>query len=488
MGKKLKIYNTHIEVSPYEYGDSPKIEKMLSRWDDATFKYEPVAYFIHNSTLFLPRGISVELLAREFDTIPINSRKCDDYGFLEKHYDVLFKPKSLMQVNGIKFLTSKDEYAYSIRYSQYGLNLDTGDGKTFTTVYSILELNYRAIIIVNQNRIKKQWIDTFKNMTNFPESKLLDISGSKDIEDILDDKHGDKEIFLTTHQTIESFARKYDWDDVSKFFNKIRVAIKVVDESHKFFKNTLMIDYFSNTLKSFYLTATFDRSDRRESQIYKKAFQSLVRFGEETINYDEKRRHINFVVVYFRSKPLYGIPPIVRTGYGFSAYKYIDYELSEENRSLMKVLNYILDNISKMEGRTLITSPKIESAEIISDYIREEKHIPCWTIHSHNDEEDNNIAKKSGKIISSTIKSIGVGTDIIGLRNFIELEPMGSKVVASQAIGRLREFKSNNDEDYDTYFWYPVDLTIKDSVNFLERILPMAKKKCKKIIIMKVEV
>ena len=81
-----------------------------------------------------------------------------------------------------------------------------------------------------------------------------------------------------------------------------------------------MIDNFSNCYKTFYLTATFVRSDPTDVNLYKKAFSSLTRFGEETTNYKDKRKHTHFVVCYFKSQPEYGILPNIKTNYGFSIF------------------------------------------------------------------------------------------------------------------------------------------------------------------------
>jgi superfamily II DNA or RNA helicase len=211
----------------------------------------------------------------------------------------------------------------------------------------------------------------------------------------------------------------------------MQVGIKVIDESHKFFENTFLIDCFSDCYKTYYLTATFSRSDQWEIPVYKRAFSSLTRFGEETIDYEEKRKHIKFVVMYFSSKPSYGLLPNIRTNYGFSAYKYIDYELSEENDSLMKLVYSILDKTRKLEGKTLIISPKIETVDIVANKVQEYMGEEVGRVYSKNTTEQNKEAL-SKNIISSTIKSVGEGVDIKGLRILINLEPVASKALADQ--------------------------------------------------------
>ena len=54
---------------------------------------------------------------------------------------------------------------------------------------------------------------------------------------------------MVNNQTLASYARTHGWEELRKFFIKIKVGIKVIDEAHKFFENTLMIDYFTFYVK-----------------------------------------------------------------------------------------------------------------------------------------------------------------------------------------------------------------------------------------------
>ena len=97
-------------------------------------------------------------------------------------------------------------------------------------------------------------------------------------------------------------------------------------------------------------------------------------------------------------------------------------------------------------------------------------------IFSDNTEEENN-ENKEYRYISSTIKSVGEGFDLPGLRVLINLEPIGSSILADQVQGRLREYNSTD----DTYLFYPVDLTIEECYNTSKRVVTAMKRKCKAI-------
>ena len=471
----VRVFHTHIEVYPYELGDCPEIEYMMSKYDAVTHQRIPVGLYIKSDILYLPRGFNTMLLEKYFKTEITLVRKCDDYCKISKGVP-LYKPKSKIQEQAINFLTSSEEYAYTARYSQLGLNIDTGDGKTYAAITAILKLKIRAIIITHRESLKTQWIKSFKEMTTLPDDRICNISGVEVMSKIMNGKVN-ADIYCVNHQTITTYASNNGWDSIRDFFKKIKVGIKVIDESHKFFESTLMIDNFSNIYKSFYLTATFTRSDVSEASIFKKSFSSLVRFGEETQNNEEKRKHITFILVYFKSKPEYGIAPNVKTNYGFSSYKYIDYELGEENKTLIKVLHRIIDETSHLEGKTMILSPKKDSVDYIAKDVSEYTGEEVGTIYSKNSISTNNENKNNKRYLSSTIKSSGEGTDIKGLRVLINLEPVASKGLADQVRGRLREY----DDEKDTFLFYPVDLTVEETCTMVKRILPVMRKKCKEI-------
>lgn len=471
---EIRVFHTHIEVYPYEKGDCPQIEKMQSKYNRSTHKYEPIGFFIQNDILYLPRGISSVILEKYFHNTPTLVTKYDDYSRIKKGTPK-YGPKSNIQKNAINFLAGEEDFAYSKRFSQLGLNLDQGDGKTYSAVCAILKMKLKAIIIVTQTKIKEQWKKTFESMTTFPMENSCDITGTDVMEKIMKGEIN-KEIYFVNHQTITSYARNHGWTAVRDFFKKIKVGIKVIDETHKFYYNIIMIDSFSNCYKTFYLTATFTRSDPSEIAIYKRSFSSLARFGEETTNSDEKRKHIIFVAVFYKSKPSFGVEPHVKTVHGFSDYMFIDYSLSEPNNSLRKVIYNILEETKQLSGKTLVLSPKTETVEILAEDIRERTGRDVGTIHSKNGKAKNK-ENEEKEIISSTLKSLGEGADIKGLRVLINTTPIGSKAIADQARGRLREYSP----DDDTFFFQLVDMAVPESHEMLKRIMPVMSKKCKQI-------
>lgn len=482
--KKIRVYHTHIEISPYELGENERFERMLSIWIDAEYRFDPIGYHVHNNILYIPRGVDTYILQKEFNSTPFIVRKPDEYEIITDRIDMKLPPKNRIQEESIDFLTGEGDFVNTTSYSQQALILDTGDGKTYTTTNAITKLKMKAIIITHQDKIKQQWIETFLSKTTVDKNRLINISGSDAIERIMKNRlEGD--FYFVNHQTLNSYGKHNGWDAIQKFFKKISVGVKVFDEAHLSFKNVLLIDFFTNTKKTFYLTANFGRSDSKEERLFKKCFASVYKFGEHTKNYEEKRKHIVYVPVLYQSNPSFNQLQMASNMYGFSVLGFIKYALYEDYDNTM-IHNFfeIFDIANRLEGKILITVPKIDDTKYIQDLIiKKYKNLnkTVMTINSKNSKEENDTAKIDADIICSTIKSCGTGVDIQGLRVVINLEPFSSNITTNQLSGRLREYS----EEKDTYFFDLIDTAFPTCERQYKTKLSYLKKKCKAIKVMK---
>lgn len=482
--KTIRVYHTHIEIFPYEKGENEKIERMLSIWVDAEFHYDPMGYFINNRILYVPRGFSIPILEKEFRSTAFVVKECDYYETV-KGVKMTTPPRDRIQEESIEFLTGEGMFKNSRAYSQQALILDTGDGKTYSTINGIVQLRMRAIIITHQDKIKQQWVNSYLNMTTATKNNLVNISNSGIIEKIMNDKI-DGDYFFVNHQTLKSYSKSHGYDGITNFFKKIKVGIKVYDEAHLSFRNILMIDAFTNVKKTFYLTANFDRSDSKEAVLFKKCFSSAYKFGEATKDYEEKRKHIIYVPVVYRSNPSQMQLQSAMNMYGFSVINFSKYALYEDpDRTMIRHFFKIFDKANTLDGKVLITVPKISDTDFIQTLI--EREYPnlgktIATINSKNTVE-NNKAARDADIICSTIRSCGTGVDIKGLRCVINLEPFSSNITANQLSGRLREYA----KDKDTYFFDLIDIAFPTCARQYKSKISKKSyltKKCKEIVVM----
>ena len=329
---------------------------------------------------------------------------------------------------------------------------------TFCVAYASTALNERTLIITPNESLKQQWIKTYNTMFDYRGKQLMNIAGSNIIEGIMDDNIDidNTDIFFVNHQTLRSYITSTNGYQFHNFMKKLKIGIKVYDESHMEFGNILLIDFFSNTNRTWYLTATFDRSDKTESVCFKRAFQSVEAYGDME-SAEVVRKHVIFHKVSFNSR----INPQQRAKLlsypGFSANKYGLYSIFEDkNETLYKVILEILKKTENVEGKTLIFVPLIDCVdEVVKKLKVDFPQKTCAAYHSKIPKDEKEIAEKKD-IIVSTIKSCGTGRDIKGLRVVICAEPVVSKVVIEQTIGRLREYSKTQ----DTYYFDLVDYSI----------------------------
>ena len=463
----LKIYNTHMEISPYTQDDIPQLEKMFTAIDRFSQKEYACAYMIFNNTLYLPKGTLIQKFNKEFNSIK-TIEESDPYITMSDEFSSHFEPRNQLQKESIDFLCSG--------ITQAGLNLATGFGKTFCVAYAVTKMKLKTIIITPNESLKVQWIKTFTDMFDYKPKNLMNISGSNIISGIMDGSIEPKaDIYFVNHQTLRSYMTTFGTTAFHEFFKKIKVGIKVYDESHMEFGNILLIDFFTNTKFTFYLTATFDRSDKSESEVFRKAFKSVVTFGENE-SMKAVPKHVIYHVVNINSRATYKEKMKITGWQGMTTASYAKYAFfTDKNETTYNAIKTLIDKVKDCEGKILIFVGLIDAIEKVVTKLK--KDFPEKTIgafHSKvSKEEKESVIKKD--IIVSTVKSCGTGKDIKGLRTVICAEELASKILAKQIIGRLRPFA----EGKDTFYFDIVNVCIP-SVTFWFRarfktIQPLAK-------------
>lgn len=469
---KINVFHTHIEINRYNLGDKPKLEDMLSVWDDSIYKKVPIGYTYNEELkrLYIPRGCDVSILERMFGYSANIIYIPDEYDEISMR--MLVPPRDDEQRESIAFLIGDGKFTYTKRFSQLSLNLGTGVGKTYVTTAAMSFFRLKTMIITHTNEIKSQWLDTLTTKTDLDEANICNISSSARIDKLLNTKYNKLKykVYLVNHGTILSYANSNGWESIRELFIHLRIGLKVMDEAHLFFANMLKIDQFSNCKKSIYLTATFDRSNRFEKYLFKLATSSMTRFGVE--KQQEHRKHIMYLAVMYNSCPPLDIQSHMYTMRKFNKNRYASYLISSSK--FFVVLEYLVGRMIHKEGKMLLLSTTIESCEVIHDFIKDK--FPNKTVSMFHSKIPKKEKTQSwdADIICSTPASCGVGKDIPKLRTIINTEAYSSSVTADQVAGRLREYS----ETENTYYIELVDRGFKSVYEMYKRRLPTLKKKC----------
>ncbi len=454
---RIKVTNTAIIIDNYELGESEKLEHPFKIYDPLTHKttIKGLYYDKENKKLYLPAGIDLWFVRKALD---------------EKYYDRIdnskfenisnigmrSKPRDKEQFESLKFMCAIDEYEDNRYLSQLSLNLNTGKGKTYCCIATICFFKIKSIIITGSNTLLDQWGKSILEHTNLNKNDIISINGSEYCNMILNGsskKAANGKIFLCSHGTLRSFGDRYGWDKVNELFTKLGIGLKFYDEAHTNFDNMLMIDFFTNTYKTYYVTATPGRSDWRENHIFQISLKNVPSIDLFDENNDP---HTSYIAIKWNSNPTpQQISACRSRTYGMDRNKYMDYlSKKPEFYEMMKI---VMDMVKKCNGKVLMyigTNDAILRAYywICNNYPEFIGEVGIFTSLLSKEQK---MIEREKRIILSTTKSAGLGEDIKGLKMTIVVnEPFKSDIIARQTLGRTRDNNTLYIELVDMAFVY----------------------------------
>lgn len=468
----IKARHTSIVIPNYELGSNESIERMLSVWNGDYYRFETIGFDYNENTkeLLLPRGLDLNYVERAFQR-PVDVIYKPD-PFEPASMRLMVEPRSDIQRKSICFLLGEGDFEYTKRHSQLALNLDTGDGKTYCVIAALSFLKMKTMIICHSNRVKKQWINSMLKMTDIDKQFLCDIEGSSSIKKLMKQPTVSQKVFFINHSTIQSCAKKNGWGAVTALFQKLGIGLKVFDEAHLRFENMVKTDLYTNTKKTFYLTASLGRSNFRERKLFDLVFKNIAKYGIQTRN--EKRKHMIYIVVHYNSRPNLDVRASMKGRHGLDRNRFTDYQISSD--IFFDVLTYILNYFGDKEGKMLILSNKNNALGQMDKFIRD--NFPDKTTGTYNsivsaEEREKAIYKD---IILSTEGSLGTGADIPDHRFNIVTIPYSSPITTTQLTGRLRAW-----EDKYSYHVELVDNGFPEVVSMFKKRVPVVKKRAFKM-------
>ena len=475
---RIKVTNTAIIVEDYELGSEEKLERSFKVWDPVTHKnhYVGLYYDKDNRRLYLPAGIDLWFVKRVFQ---------------ERYYDNIspaiepepidikmkYRPRDEEQLEALKFACGVADETYydnlQQMYKQTSINLSTGLGKTFVSIASIGYFKCKSIIITANSSLLDQWANCFVEYTNMDISKIYKINGSSSINMIFNDRSNKAKnayIYLATHSSLQSYADRNGWDKIGMLFDHLGIGIKIYDEFHQNFDNMMMIDFFTNTWKTFYLSATPGRSQFYENRIFQLAFKNVPAIDL----YKEEQNHTEYIALKYNSHPTpLDIQKCKNNVYGLDRMAYVDYITT--NKYFYKALNIIMSDfvmkVINKGGKVLMyigtNQGILRVYQWIADNYRE--LIGDIGLFTSLVEKSEKRKEQDKRLILTTTKSAGAGEDIKGLKLTVVLaEPFKSEILARQTLGRTR--------DSNTLYLELVDLGFKKIKSFYFSKLPVFNK------------
>ena len=323
---------------------------------------------------------------------------------------------------------------------------------TYCTGYGIGLYKKKALIIMHRDNLRAQWNESLYMMNGFDHAHVHEIDTTQELYNIA---HGDYDnnydIYLITHATFRAGLKRIgDIKIAQNICKNLGIGVKVIDEAHLEFKDILLLDIVCNVKRNIYLTATPGRSQREENAIYWKVFNSATFYAPSTgLNNNAPNKWMDYVTVRMSSecKPNIYRYQVTR-GKGMSAVSYGKWVIAydKKKRHFKCCKDIIMECFDRdPNAKVLVLIPLINLCESLMDFLIEELDkedkfkyaLSIRTINSNNSKGDNAYSKKADVIIS-TLGSMGVGTDVKGLTDIINMTPYCSKLTAEQSLGRVR--------------------------------------------------
>lgn len=432
---EIIAYPTHYEIMNYKRGSCKQLEFQLTLIDRKTHAR---TYYYHydkeTQTLYVPRGFDPNKL-REMFNKPIKiSEKVNTPDKVS--YSMVLEPRNDTQKEAIRFLLGKEEYSYTYGVHQLVLSLPGGVGKTYCMVAAASLLGERMLVVVDKTELSNQWKERACSYTNLSKSSIKIIESSKELFDCTNKvprTMKNKAIYIMTHALLKSYMKRFGFESLNTAMQNLGVGIKVIDEVHICFENTLLIDYALNIKHNFYLTATFKRTDSVENKIYQDVFYSIYKLRKDSEEIGVKRE-TKYICHMFNSDASFLALSAMKIRGNFSIYRYIDYEL-EQGMIVDITIEWLDRLIRKGITKTIfVLSPKKDSCDTLKNVIS--KRFPDLKVCAYySQNKDYNI--EDYDVVCGTVKMFGTGNDISSLRAMIILEPMGSDVNVDQLVHRV---------------------------------------------------
>lgn len=454
---RLYAYNTRYEIHDYELGSIPRLENDMSVWDKnlylpRTMHYDPKYYYDEeNCILYIPRGYNLMKMESLVGKSAVIKNECSNRDKVS--FSVTAPPKNDAQKEGVRFLTGMGEYKKLRKESQLILSLPTGTGKTYCAISACSILETRVMVVVGTDDLRKQWAAQILKFTNLSSSSIYMINGTKSIDRLCNMKRRQFEeyvFFITTHSSLRAYVKNNGFGSLDALLDKFGIGVKIIDEAHLQYLNTMFVDYSTNVWKTFYLTATFSQSTENVDEMFQKAFNSVYKLKLQPTS----RKHVIWWRVKFSSRSNAIEKTFIKNSRGFNRYNYIEYEMDKGVlRDVFEKLIRLFIEKMKLEGKILVLSAKQESCEYYRSVLKEIYPEYSSCVHYTGNKVDD--FTQYG-VIFATSGMLGTGQDIADLRAIINLEPISSKRNTVQIVGRLREYS----EDKDTYYVEPIDISL----------------------------
>lgn len=449
----IEVHPTHIIVSDADECINI-LEPLLDKYqyeDEYIESINILGFYIDEktNTLYLNKGVSVDYLVHMLKTqcevkLLSGGNPCKPMNF---EYEEIVPPRDDIQTEIIDFIAGTGIWNDIIDVNQIFVVAATGLGKTYCSCVGSCVYKTKTLVICGSIDILKQWRNSYIEKTGMCDADIHSLDTS-DLMTAIDNELDLGEVYLLSHATfLHAFGRMGEsFEMMNKAISNLGIGLKIIDEAHLNFANTLKIDFAMNVRRNLYLTATDGRSNRDEDAIFKSVFSKATYFKKSE---NHTRKWVEYNAIFLNTHCL---PARYRYqvagGRGMSPVKYGKYVIDKDKKKMhYKCIIEIIRDCFKNDNHSkiLVFLPLIDECNelryMMNMTLGRDKYfeydLNITTINSHNSKKENDRAR-AGDVIITTIQSCGTGTDIPGTTDIICCSPFKSTITTKQVLGRLR--------------------------------------------------
>lgn len=453
---KVTVKATSIEIQDGAnamYMLSPLID-MLTYEDEFAEETKTLGFIYdeETDTLYLHKGVDLKYLQRLLVNMEVTYKPYDQYRPMRFEYEEVIAPRNNDQVDVINFIAGLHQHAGNINESQLFLVKKPGFGKTFCSGVGLCKYGKKTLIIMHRDALRKQWLYSLYNMSGLSSKEVHEIDSSEELYAIAhNDINPDYDVYLMTHATFRAGMKRIGHlKEAMNITKNLGIGMKIIDEAHLEFKDTLLMDVVFNVKRNVYLTATDGRSSKDENSIFRHVFSNTLFYKPSSLlSNDGPKKWVEYISVCVNS---HCNPNIYRYrvagGRGMNPASYGKWVIQYDKKNTH--FNCCLDILKIMYekdqyAKVLLFMPLIDLCEECAYFLKKKLgmdknfsyDLDIRTINSKNSKKDNDYAKRADVIIT-TIASCGTGTDIPGITGIISCSPFVSGITAEQVFGRIR--------------------------------------------------
>lgn len=473
-------------IHPYKKRQLRNLERENSEYDPVYHKEKDISGFIvpynDKENAYLTYYRNMTSLKDWYDIIPMKIGKIKRM----QGYFALKDGESLteIQTDLIQQIIGGKEYDH-LSNNQWYMNLQTGYGKTLTSLYFASLIRYRTLVICFSRKILTQWGEKLEDKFDMDDGTAMSIDTGDELCAIMDGRIdiSKTNIFFCTSNLLDGYGKKHGYASLETLCNRMGIGLLIIDEAHRAFGKTIRISAVTNIKYTLFLSADYAQGNCRNEGKFLQAFSKASLIKPQTEVQDMMKYTIGITIKY-NTHPTGIEKEAPFTKYGYNADLYMQYELKKD--VFYEALMYIIKEIYKVNRenyKILILFTNIEPVDVITDYLSKHPILDTKKIGKYYASMDPEAKARivDNDIIVATYGSFSTGMDITTIRYVIGTN-QSNKVEDNQTAGRAgRKFELA--KDFPVYYFMMVDAGFAYcKKKLITRLTYLAKMKLKQIL------